>query len=391
MSIKGYKVFEHDWTCRGFQYEVGKTYEMEGIPVICEKGFHFCKSLRDCFYYYDFDGAKIAEVTALGQIDQTVDKSGDDILNQKFCTNKIRIDREVSWEEITATESGRNYVTKTFLNLGRYNYGLDNTGNCNWGIGNTGFGNIGNRNSGDLNLGDYNSGGENIGNYNSGNCNFGDHNAGRSNFGDSNFGNFNIGSYNFGDFNSCNHSLGCFCTTLSECRTDADDEIPRKCRGNLRLFNKISEWDYLVDWRSSAAYFILRRMPTYVSRQFRRYPEAFDQEQFNKSSWEVTKTAISVMRGMTVSSKCNEPININISSLPNDEDVAIKRQEWWGRLTKRDRKIVYDLPNFDPDIFEECTLIKVDLKEYKKFKKISLSDFDKDGKDTAEKDLILFN
>lgn len=30
--MKGYKVFNKDWTCRGFQYEVGKTYEMEKAP-----------------------------------------------------------------------------------------------------------------------------------------------------------------------------------------------------------------------------------------------------------------------------------------------------------------------------------------------------------------------
>ena len=25
--VKGYKMFNSDWTCKGFQYEVGKTYE----------------------------------------------------------------------------------------------------------------------------------------------------------------------------------------------------------------------------------------------------------------------------------------------------------------------------------------------------------------------------
>lgn len=27
--MEGYKVFEPDWTCRGFQYEVGKTFDKE--------------------------------------------------------------------------------------------------------------------------------------------------------------------------------------------------------------------------------------------------------------------------------------------------------------------------------------------------------------------------
>ena len=39
--MKGYKVFNSDWTCRGFQYEVGKTYEEDVKPECCERGFHF--------------------------------------------------------------------------------------------------------------------------------------------------------------------------------------------------------------------------------------------------------------------------------------------------------------------------------------------------------------
>ena len=39
-SILAYKVFNSDWTCRGFQYEVGKTYSIKGEPVMCKSGFH---------------------------------------------------------------------------------------------------------------------------------------------------------------------------------------------------------------------------------------------------------------------------------------------------------------------------------------------------------------
>ena len=53
--MEGYKVFEPDWTCMGFQYEVGKTFEEDVTPSCCNRGFHFCKKLKDCFNYYPFN------------------------------------------------------------------------------------------------------------------------------------------------------------------------------------------------------------------------------------------------------------------------------------------------------------------------------------------------
>jgi len=35
----GYKVFNSDWTCKDFQYKVGKTYEMEESPMLLVKVF----------------------------------------------------------------------------------------------------------------------------------------------------------------------------------------------------------------------------------------------------------------------------------------------------------------------------------------------------------------
>lgn len=51
--MKGYKGFNSDWTCKGFQYEVGKTYETEEKIEPCKSGFHFCEKLEDCFEHYD--------------------------------------------------------------------------------------------------------------------------------------------------------------------------------------------------------------------------------------------------------------------------------------------------------------------------------------------------
>ena len=50
--MKAYKAFNPDMTCRGFQYEIGKTYEIQGEPIMCARGFHACLNLETVFRYY---------------------------------------------------------------------------------------------------------------------------------------------------------------------------------------------------------------------------------------------------------------------------------------------------------------------------------------------------
>lgn len=50
--MKAYKAFNKDLTCRGFQYEIGKTYEMKEKPIVCDRGFHACTKFDDVFNYY---------------------------------------------------------------------------------------------------------------------------------------------------------------------------------------------------------------------------------------------------------------------------------------------------------------------------------------------------
>ena len=51
-KCKAYKAFMVDLTCRGFQYEEGKTYELDENPELCIRGFHACLMLTDVFGYY---------------------------------------------------------------------------------------------------------------------------------------------------------------------------------------------------------------------------------------------------------------------------------------------------------------------------------------------------
>lgn len=139
--VKGYKVFNPNWTCRDFKFEVGKVFEEDVTPKCCERGFHFCIKLSDCFNYYAFDiNNKVAEVEALGEVSY---RNGD----SKCCTNKIKIVRELTWNEVLE-----------LVNIGNDNSGYSNTGNYNSGGFNSGHYNTGNYNSGNYNTGDFNSG-----------------------------------------------------------------------------------------------------------------------------------------------------------------------------------------------------------------------------------------
>lgn len=100
MAMKGYKAFNSDWTCRDFQYKVGETYEMDGYPILCKRGFHFCTNPVDCFKYYKFGtDTKIAEVEVLGEITDEFEPGWANSNDSKRCTNKIKIVRELSLEK----------------------------------------------------------------------------------------------------------------------------------------------------------------------------------------------------------------------------------------------------------------------------------------------------
>ena len=132
MGLKGYKAFNKDLTCRGFQYEIGKTYEIDEKPKTCKRGFHFCASISECYEYYPkSDDTRICEIEALGDVDT------DD--NKKYATNKIAILYEILEENIKK----------------------GNVGSSNSGYRNSGY-----RNSGDCNSGDWNSGDRNSGLFN---------------------------------------------------------------------------------------------------------------------------------------------------------------------------------------------------------------------------------
>ena len=87
-SIKTYKGFNKDMTCRGFQYEEGKEYEEESVEV-CDHGFHACEYPLDCLNYYSPNESVYHEVEQRGEIQ----KHNEDT---KVASTKIKIGAEIS-------------------------------------------------------------------------------------------------------------------------------------------------------------------------------------------------------------------------------------------------------------------------------------------------------
>ena len=304
--VHGFKVFRSDWTCspngNTKQYTCPGKFEEEGELVVCFHGMHFCQTAADCFNYYSFDSNnKVAEVIAYGEVQTEDDKS---------CTDKLEIVREIPWDEVLRIVNiGKNCT-------GRCNTGDWNTGNCNTGNCNAGNRNTGNRNTGDWNTGDRNTGNRNTGNGNTGDGNTGDGNTGNRNTGNGNTGDSNTGDWNTGDWNKSSFNTGCFNTKEQK----------------IRLFNKPSSMTYR-EWIDSDARYLLNQIPKNVVEWVHK-EDMTDTEKAAHPTYETTGGYIKVLD----ESECG--------------------QLWWNALTDYQKNIIKGIPNFDADIFFQCTGIR---------------------------------
>ena len=91
--IKSYKGFDSSLSCRGFQYEVGKEYEMDVHIECCKRGFHACESPLEVFDHYDMLKSRFAEVEQSGIIDREEDST-------KVCSSRIKIKAELKLSDI---------------------------------------------------------------------------------------------------------------------------------------------------------------------------------------------------------------------------------------------------------------------------------------------------
>jgi hypothetical protein len=91
-SIKG---FDSNLKCRGFQFEVGKTYAVDGAIEACDNGFHACPEEHhplSVFEYYPPAGNRFFVVKQGGETDAE---------GTKLASGKITIDFELSLGDLT--------------------------------------------------------------------------------------------------------------------------------------------------------------------------------------------------------------------------------------------------------------------------------------------------
>lgn len=91
-NMYGFKAMNYDMSCRNKEYDVGETYSEDVYPIPCVQGMHFCRFLINVFNYYPLALSRIFLVKADGII-----VTNDD---QKYCTNRLRIVKELTPEDI---------------------------------------------------------------------------------------------------------------------------------------------------------------------------------------------------------------------------------------------------------------------------------------------------
>ena len=178
--------------------------------------------------------------------------------------------------------------------------------------------NLGKNCTGRCNTGNRNTGNRNTGNRNTGDCNTGNRNTGNRNTGNRNTGDWNTGDWNTGDWNKSSFNTGCFNTEEQK----------------IMLFNKPSDMTYR-EWIDSDARYLLNQIPKDVVEWV--YEEDMtDEEKAAHPTYETTGGYLKVLD----ESECG--------------------QLWWGSLSDRRKEIIKAIPNFDAEIFFQCTGVRVD-------------------------------
>ena len=98
-----FKATDGNMQCRGFQYEIGKTYKTDEAEL-CVCGFHACRSPLDIFNHY---WGKIGKDVRLFEVELTGVTEERNDNNSKVCGTGIKFLRELSISELAELASNK--------------------------------------------------------------------------------------------------------------------------------------------------------------------------------------------------------------------------------------------------------------------------------------------
>jgi hypothetical protein len=137
-TIPAIKAFDKDLSCRGFQFQVGKTYAIDGSVKVCERGFHAVDP-ADPFHVWDFypiiddngSPSRYADVELSGKTQQQRSEGG-----TKIAAASIAIKAKITLPDfirravaaVIAATKGKNDRTK----IGASGYGTKIGASGDW-------------------------------------------------------------------------------------------------------------------------------------------------------------------------------------------------------------------------------------------------------------------
>ena len=101
----------------------------------------------------------------------------------------------------------------------------------------------------------------------------------------------------------------------------------------ISMFNKPSDWT-LRDWWNSRACYLMNQIPKNVVEWIPNY-RMTNEEKAAHPEYKTTEGYLKVL------------------------DESENAQLWWDSLPNDDRDVIKALPNFDAEIFRECTGIRI--------------------------------